>query len=126
MYIPYALIYFVDRIYITCRLSSTCAELTICNYLTEEIIVMAFGVLLHIPIWILFLKIADVKKNGGKTRDIFPKKAKTVVTSPPVDECVGEFEDEDVRNEREKVNRLCSSTSLLNSPTVVVVKVRRS
>lgn len=124
MYIPYALIYFVDRIYINCRLSSTCAELSISNYLTEEIIVMAFGVLLHIPIWILFLKVVDVKKNGGRTRDIFPKKAKVVVTSPPVDDIVGEFEDEDVRNEREKVNRICSSTTQLNSPPVVVVKVR--
>ena len=85
---------------------------------------MAFGVLLHIPIWILFLKIVDVKKNGGKTRDIFPKKEKIVVTSPPVDEIVGEHEDEDVKNEREKVNRLSSPTTQLISPPVVVVKVK--
>lgn len=121
MYIPYALIYFVDRIYITCRLSSACAELSIFNYLTEEIIVMAIGVLLHIPIWYVGLRIVDVKKSGGRIMDLMPKR-NTIDDHQTTEDCEGEFEDDDVRTEREKVTRLSSLDEGDMVPPVVVVK----
>lgn len=71
MYIPYAAVYFVDRIYISCRLSSACAELSIANYMTEELIIMGVGCILHLPIWTLGLRILDIRKGGGKVRDAF-------------------------------------------------------
>lgn len=74
MYIPYAAIYFVDRVYVSCRLSSACAELSLSNYMTEEVIVMALGAILHIPIWALILRIVDIRKSGGKVRDAFRSK----------------------------------------------------
>lgn len=64
MYIPYAAVYFVDRVYVACRLSSACADLSFENYMTEEVIVMIVGVLLHIPIWLLLLRIVEIKKYG--------------------------------------------------------------
>lgn len=75
MYIPYAAVYFVDRVYISCRLSSACAEISLTNYMTEEVIIMGVGAILHIPIWALCLRIVDIRKSGGKVRDVFHTKA---------------------------------------------------
>lgn len=75
MYIPYATVYFVDRVYIACRLSSACAELSMAHYMTEEVIVMACGCLLHIPIWAFCLRVSDVMKSGGRMRDLFHRSA---------------------------------------------------
>jgi ATP-binding cassette subfamily A (ABC1) protein 5 len=106
MYIPYALIYFVDRIYIACSISNACSNLTIANYMTEEIIVILASSLLHIPVWSVCLRVVDVKKNGGRVRDILGRKVK--VLEEPVEEFVGDYEDDDVKKEREKVKRMTS------------------
>lgn len=122
MYIPYALVYFVDRIYIACNLSSACADLSFVNYMNEEIIVMIVSVIIHIPIWCVCLRIVDIKKNGGKIRNLFKRNMKKEEILS-IDECVGEFEDDDVRTEREKVQNM--SAEDVTQP-VVVVKVRTS
>lgn len=79
MYIPYAAVYFVDRVYVACRLSSACAELSLANYMTEEVIIMGLGAILHVPIWALCLRIVDVSKTGGKVRDAFRSKKVNLV-----------------------------------------------
>ena len=71
MYIPYAAVYFVDRVYVACRLSSACGELTIENYMTPEVISMIAGAILHIPIWTFILRAADIRKSGGTMQDVF-------------------------------------------------------
>lgn len=80
MYIPYAAIYFVDRVYVACRLSGACAELTMANYLTHEVLIMALGTLVHIPIWALVLCICDAQKSGVRVKDALGlrRKKKTV------------------------------------------------
>lgn len=69
MYIPYAAIYFVDRVYVACRLSAACADLTLANYMTHEVLVMALGTVLHVPIWALVLCLCDAQKSGVRMRD---------------------------------------------------------
>lgn len=123
MYIPYGLVYFVDRVYISCNLSSACANLSFINYMTEEIIVMIVSVCLHIPIWCFCLRIVDIKKNGGKIKDLWKRKPEAE-ENLSIDECVGEFEDDDVRTEREKVLNMCSNNNAEeSSQSVVIVKV---
>ncbi|XP_049544231.1 cholesterol transporter ABCA5-like isoform X2 [Anopheles darlingi] len=134
MYIPYATVYFVDRVYIACRLSSACAELSMAHYMTEEVIVMACGCLLHIPIWAFCLRVSDVMKSGGRMRDLFHRSAneEDVMTE---EQCTGEYEDEDVRNERSRVFRLpCNNLSQSQhsdaecphgQPVVVVKSLRK-
>lgn len=78
--------------------------------MNEEIIVMIVSVIIHIPIWSLCLRIVDIKKNGGKIRDLFKKK-KESDENLTTEECVGEFEDEDVRTEREKVLNICGGNN---------------
>lgn len=124
MYIPYALVYFVDRIYIACNLSSACANLSFINYMSEEIIVMIVSVIIHIPVWALCLRIVDIKKNGGKLNDLLKRKIASE-ESLSAEEFVGEFEDEDVRMERERVLNFCSSNNEDSTiQPVVIVKVR--
>lgn len=133
MYIPYALIYFVDRIYIACSISSACANLSIINYMTEEIVVVLLSSVLHIPIWWIGLQIADIKKSGGRVRDVIRRrlmKGRRELEVPVDDSYVGgsDYEDEDVKIEREKVARLTSietdDGSEQENPPIVVVKVR--
>ncbi|XP_058130067.1 cholesterol transporter ABCA5-like [Anopheles ziemanni] len=130
MYIPYATVYFVDRVYIACRLSSACAELSMAHYMTEEVIVMACGCLLHIPIWAFCLRVSDVMKSGGRMRDLFHRSAseEDVMTE---EQCTGEYEDEDVRNERSRVFRLTGNSQQQHDdgpqvqPVVLVKSLRK-
>ena len=71
MYIPYAVLYFVDRVYMMCRVNLACTNLTVADYVTDEIIVMLVGIVIHIPIWFFVLLILDIKKSGGKASDVF-------------------------------------------------------
>jgi ATP-binding cassette subfamily A (ABC1) protein 5 len=122
MYIPYALIYFVDRIYIACSISNACSNLTIANYMTEEIIVILASSFLHIPIWSVCLMIADIKKNGGKVRNLIKRKKNEL--EEPVEEYTGDYEDNDVKMEREKVSKMsmCEQSDEAGQP-IVIVKV---
>ncbi|XP_058458945.1 cholesterol transporter ABCA5-like [Malaya genurostris] len=124
MYIPYAAVYFVDRVYIACRLSSACAELSMAHYMTEEMIVMACGCLLHIPIWAFCLRISDIMKSGGRMRDLFQRtlSEEDIVTE---EQCIGEYEDEDVRNERSRIFRLSNQEQISQTQPVVLVKSLR-
>ncbi|XP_055600772.1 cholesterol transporter ABCA5-like isoform X2 [Uranotaenia lowii] len=129
MYIPYAAVYFVDRVYIACQLSSACAELSMAHYMTEDMIVMACGCLLHIPIWAFGLRISDIMKSGGRMRDLFHRTAseEDVMTE---EQCFGEYEDEDVRTERSKVFRLSLSNpqdqnTQIPQPVVLVKNLRK-
>lgn len=81
---------------------------------------MIVAVILHIPIWSVCLGIVDIKKNGGKIRDIWRRK--TVVEDVlPTEESVCEFEDDDVRREREKVLSMSFSNNLEEAQQPVVV-----
>lgn len=65
MYVPYAAVYYVVRVHLMCSINAACHHLTMWDYLTTEIIIMAFGVLLHIPLWFYVLLLLDIKKSGG-------------------------------------------------------------
>ncbi|XP_037043268.1 ATP-binding cassette sub-family A member 9-like [Bradysia coprophila] len=130
MYIPYAAVYFVDRVYVACRLSSACAELSLADYMTEEVIVMGIGAILHVPIWALCLRIVDISKTGGKVRDAFRSKKKLECDdNSSVDDVIpGEYEDNDVRNERARINRLCTEqqhNAATVQPVVIVRNLRK-
>lgn len=85
---------------------------------------MIVSVIIHIPVWALCLRIVDIKKNGGKLNDLLKGKMASEEILP-VEEFVGEFEDEDVRIERERVLNFCSSNSAEDTSIqpVVIVKV---
>lgn len=71
MYIPYAIIYYVQRVYLMCNVNLACTNLTLADYMTDEIIVMLVGILINIPFWFFILMVVDVRKSGGRVGDVF-------------------------------------------------------
>lgn len=72
MYIPYAIVYYVQRVYLMCEVNSACTTLTLTDYMTDEIVVMLVGIIVHIPFWFVVLMVVDIKKSGGHVSDAFP------------------------------------------------------
>lgn len=71
MYVPYAAVYYVDRVHLMCSINTACQHLTLSDYLTSEIIIMGVGVILHCPVWFFVLLLLDIKKSGGNISDLF-------------------------------------------------------
>ncbi|GFG35680.1 hypothetical protein Cfor_11467 [Coptotermes formosanus] len=127
MYIPYAVVYFVDRVHLMCRVNLACTNLTLADYITDEIVVMLVGIVLHIPIWFFVLLILDIKKSGGKASDVFKHflSDNNKITAEVVENNdVGEHEDDDVRTERQKVADILSNWNA-KPPVVVVQNLRK-
>ncbi|CAH1111719.1 unnamed protein product [Psylliodes chrysocephalus] len=127
MYLPYAIIYFVQRVDLACKSNFGCTELTLYNYMTPEIVVMFIGLILHIPFWFLILLIVDVKKSGGRVRDVFKlSKSTTENFMEDANEAsdVGENEDQDVKAERQKVKNLMHN-HIMNPPVVMVENLHK-
>lgn len=69
MYMPFAAFYYVQRVHTMCSVNFTCQYLTIFDYLTSDIIVMAIGAMVHCPIYFVTLIFLDVRKSGGSYKD---------------------------------------------------------
>lgn len=129
MYIPYAIVYYVQRVHLMCKVNSVCSSSlpTFDRYMTDEIIVMLIGNVLHIPFWFFVLMILDIRKSGGKVRDAFKFFHRKRDEKPQQDGAVcetgdiGENEDQDVKAERQKVTELIGCHTL--NPPVVMVHV---
>lgn len=129
MYIPYAIVYYVQRVYLMCKVNSVCSssQPTFDRYMTDEIIVMLIGSILHIPFWFFVLMVADIKKSGGRTSDAFKffhfkkseEKPRETINCDLSD--IGENEDQDVKAERQKVAELIHCHTI--NPPVVMVHV---
>ncbi|XP_047518693.1 cholesterol transporter ABCA5-like isoform X1 [Pieris napi] len=102
MYIPYAIIYYVDRVYLTCNLSGLCPVPALSSYFTAEVWVLIGAMVLHVPLCGAALLAADRLKSGGR---ICPRKKidpdKSLESESEVGGEVGE--DDDVRRERRRV-----------------------
>ncbi|XP_045490404.1 cholesterol transporter ABCA5 isoform X1 [Pieris rapae] len=102
MYIPYAIIYYVDRVYLTCNLSGLCPVPALSSYFTAEVWVLIGAMVFHVPLCGAALLAADRLKSGGR---ICPRKKidpdKSLESESEVGGEVGE--DDDVRRERRRV-----------------------
>ncbi|XP_076233119.1 cholesterol transporter ABCA5 [Calliopsis andreniformis] len=128
LYVPYAAVYYVERVHLMCSINAACHHLTMSDYLTTEIILMAFGVLLHCPVWFFILLLLDIKKSGGNVSDIFKhflRNGGSIGEEIMDNSDVGEHEDADVRVERQKVLNLISSSSVQEPPVVLVQNLRK-
>ncbi|XP_006608402.1 ABC transporter A family member 1-like isoform X1 [Apis dorsata] len=128
LYIPYAAVYYVERVHIMCSINAACHHLTMSDYLTTEIILMAFGVLLHCPMWFFVLLLLDIKKSGGNIGDIlkhFLRNGGSIGEEIMENSDIGEHEDGDVKIERQKVFNLITSSSVQEPPVVLVQNLRK-
>ncbi|XP_036138839.1 ABC transporter A family member 1 [Monomorium pharaonis] len=125
MYVPYAAVYFVDRVYLMCSINAACNYLTMSDYLTKEIIALAFGAMLQCPIWFLLLILLDINKSGGNVSDTFKRYlcgGDSVHEEIIENADIGEHEDVDVKNERQKVFNFVASPTLGQEPPLVLVQ----
>ncbi|XP_060533320.1 cholesterol transporter ABCA5-like [Cylas formicarius] len=124
MYIPYAIVYYVQRVYMLCKVNYACTVLDLNSYVTPEIVILLVGMLINIPVWFGLLCVIDIKKSGGKVRDAFKflkknRPVESVEDNAEVSD-IGENEDHDVKAERLKIKNLMSSPNV--SPPVVMVQ----
>ncbi|XP_043274650.1 ABC transporter A family member 1-like isoform X2 [Venturia canescens] len=128
MYVPYAAVYYVDRVHLMCSINAACHHLTMSDYLTSEIIVMALSVLIHCPLWFFVLLILDIKKSGGNVSDVFKyflRNGGSIGEEIMENSDVGEHEDTDVKNERQRVFNFITSSSVQEPPVVLVQNLRK-
>ncbi|CAK9809913.1 Cholesterol transporter ABCA5 [Anthophora plagiata] len=128
LYVPYAAVYYVERVHLMCSINAACHHLTMSDYLTTEIILMAFGVLLHCPVWFFALLLLDIKKSGGNVSDIFKhflRNGGSIGEEIMENSDIGEHEDGDVKAERQKVFNLITSSSVQEPPVVLVQNLRK-
>ncbi|XP_035448265.1 cholesterol transporter ABCA5 isoform X1 [Spodoptera frugiperda] len=123
MYIPYAIIYYVDRVYLTCNLRDLCTTPPLSSYFTAEVWVLLVAMLLHVPLSGAALLAADRVKSGGR---ICPRKKSTSESGGDAEqEAGGEAgEDEDVRRERRRVAAILQQPKH-SAPPLVVHNLRK-
>ncbi|CAD6242712.1 GSCOCT00009542001.2-RA-CDS [Cotesia congregata] len=127
-YLPYASVYYLDRVHLMCSINAACHHLTMFDYLTTEIIVMAVGALLHIPVWFFVLMVLDIKKTGGKMSDVFKyfgRNGGAIGEEIMENTDVGDHEDTDVKNERQRIFNVVNSSSVQEPPVVLVQNLRK-
>ncbi|XP_071448970.1 cholesterol transporter ABCA5-like [Hetaerina americana] len=128
MYIPYAIVYFVNRVYVSCEVNAACAALSFSDYATDEILVILVSTIFHAPVCLLLLVVLDVRKGGGRVSDIFAyfKCTKKAPVSEDIVENndIGSHEDTDVKAERQKVAQLLSS-NVVQPPVVILQNLRK-
>ncbi|XP_039751795.1 ATP-binding cassette sub-family A member 5-like isoform X1 [Pararge aegeria] len=125
MYIPYAIIYYVDRVYLTCNLRGLCTVPDLASYFTAEVWVLIVAMLVHVPICGAVLLAADRLKSGGR---ICPHKNSPPEKPDMESEVGGELgEDEDVRRERRRVSSLLqlSPENTQQPPALLVHNLRK-
>ncbi|XP_076675043.1 cholesterol transporter ABCA5 isoform X2 [Andrena cerasifolii] len=128
LYVPYAAVYYVERVHLMCSINAACHHLTMSDYLTTEIILMACGVLLHCPLWFFVLLLLDIKKSGGNVSDIFKhflRNGGSIGEEIMENSDIGEHEDSDVKAERHKVFNLITSSAVQEPPVVLVQNLRK-
>ncbi|XP_068227005.1 cholesterol transporter ABCA5-like [Palaemon carinicauda] len=70
-YIPFGILYYVNRVYIICSADPTCSIPEASDYLNTEIIIMFIMILVDIPLYYILLRLADALKLGGNWKEAF-------------------------------------------------------
>ncbi|KAG8236660.1 hypothetical protein J437_LFUL014508, partial [Ladona fulva] len=128
MYVPYAIVYFVNRVYVSCEVNAACGALTFSDFATDEILVLLVSTMFHAPISFLLLVMLDIRKAGGRVSDILKmfscskiEKANEEIIE---NNDIGIHEDADVKAERQKVAQLMSS-NVAQPPVVILQNLRK-
>ncbi|XP_072383028.1 cholesterol transporter ABCA5-like [Diabrotica undecimpunctata] len=119
MYVPYGILYYIQKVSLECKSDAHCTDTTLSSFMIPEIIVLFVTLIIQIPVLFLLMVILDVKKNGGQILDIFRSK-KTFENIVEDTRDVGVHEDQDVKNEKRRVNNLIRDSQ--NNRSVITVE----
>lgn len=125
-YLPYAVIYFIGRISIICKMNPNCLHVTASHFMTTEIIIMFVSMLLHIPVCFCLLIVLDIWKSGGRISSLFCSRKQETETDGE-DEVTDnniECENEDIESERVYVRSLIDSC-VDNHPPILIHNLRK-
>lgn len=123
MYIPYAIIYYIDRVYVRCNLRALCTTPELSSYFTAEVWVLIVAMLIHIPVCGAAVLAADRLKTSGRICN--NKHNRLEKPGDPEAEAGGDAsEDSDVRKERRRVSNILSQPKA-NAPPLVVHNLRK-
>lgn len=121
-YIPFGLMYYINKVYLECSIFNTCDNLSASDYMTTEIIVLFVVTVVSIPTWYLMLRVADSIKLGGSWQSALwmksPRKTYNLDQLQENGVGVSEGEDDDVKQERENVAAALQDTSS-TSPVLI-------
>lgn len=70
-YLPFAIIYFVGRIYLGCLSNEACSYVTIKDYFSAEILIIATSCCLQISIFLLLLQLQEYWRTEGTVNTFF-------------------------------------------------------
>ena len=80
-YIPYAAIYYINKVYITCSFTNTCDDISMADYRTPEIQIMYAMSVINCFVYYMALRVVDALKTGGSLRGAFFLKVTTTVSN---------------------------------------------
>lgn len=67
-YLPFAIVYFVGRIYSACLSNEACSCVSVRDYLTPEILIIAASCCLQIPTLTLVIQLLEHRRSFAKVR----------------------------------------------------------
>ncbi|XP_073948704.1 LOW QUALITY PROTEIN: cholesterol transporter ABCA5-like [Choristoneura fumiferana] len=124
LYIPYAIIYYVDRVYLTCNLRGVCATPALGSYFTAEVWVLIVAMVFHVPVCGAALLAADRLKSGGSLCKKRRSEAEESLDEAEAEAGGEAGEDEDVRRERRRVAAILQHKTKA-VPALVVHNLRK-
>lgn len=68
-YIPFGILYYINKVYLTCTLQNTCDSLVFADYMNLEISIMLLMCIVNTPIYFMVLRVVDARKSGGDLRE---------------------------------------------------------
>ncbi|RZF33664.1 hypothetical protein LSTR_LSTR007042 [Laodelphax striatellus] len=127
-YIPFAMVYSVNKVYLNCHADMSCSKLTLCNFLTYEIFIMFVGLTAQIIFWSYVLMKLD-ERQGNKNNqspcsqlsEIESQNDSFGTSSSAQYEIDG---DDDVRMEENRVARFSMNRGN-DSPLILLQKLRK-
>merc|ERR1719341_1749882 len=121
VYIPFGIIYYIQRQYIVCSIFRTCDSVGFSDYMVLEIYILYVALIFHTVLWGFGLKAVDIIKDGGSIKSMFQTKVAAKDNTDTILE-----EDNDVKKERDAVELYMDNrTNFLSTPVIGVHGLRK-
>ncbi|XP_077979636.1 cholesterol transporter ABCA5-like [Glandiceps talaboti] len=120
-------LYYIDRVYQTYALANGPGDVPFEEYFKMDsyIIPTFITMIVGFTLYILLLKYLDARTTGTPLSESF-KCCKSTLAADQQNPDISVDEDDDVRNEREKVDNMTDISSMEKPPSVVVKGIRKS
>ncbi|KAK7595383.1 hypothetical protein V9T40_013208 [Parthenolecanium corni] len=102
-YLPFAIVYFVGRVYLSCLSNEACSYVSVRDYLTPEILIIAASCCLQIPTLTLIIQLLEYWRSFAKAK----QQCNTPVSAT---NSIAERDNDDVKLENFRVTNFLSTS----------------